>query len=95
MKAVALVVDPTDGQSALPRHHASKKPGAPRGKVSPAPPPADAPLMTRDEVAAILRTTPRQISNMTARGQLPAPIRVAGLGLRWRRSEISVWIAAQ
>ena len=66
---------------------------APRRKVPPAP--ADAPLMTRDEVAALLRTTARQISNMVARGQLPAPVRVAGLGLRWRRPEIGAWIAAQ
>ena len=55
----------------------------------------NAPLMTRNEVAALLRTTPRQISNMTTRGQLPAPVRVAGLGSRWRRSEIDAWIAAQ
>lgn len=65
----------------------------PRRKVPPAP--ADAPLMTRDEVAALLRTTSRQISNMVARGQLLAPVRVAGLGLRWRRAEVAAWIAAQ
>ena len=64
-------------------------------KRPPAPLPADALLMTRSDVAAVLRTTPRQISNMIARGQLPAPARVAGLGLRWRRSEIEAWIAAQ
>lgn len=95
MKAAALKVDPDDGQPATPRHQASQQQGSPRGKVSPAPPPADAPLMTRNEVATILRTTPRQISNMIARGQLLAPVRVAGLGLRWRRSEIDAWIAAQ
>jgi hypothetical protein len=38
----------------------------------PAPLPADALLMTRSDVAAVLRTTPRQISNMIARGQMPA-----------------------
>ena len=65
--------------------------GAPTPDLSP----TNAPLMTRNEVAALLRTTPRQISNMTARGQLPAPVRVAGLGSRWRRSEIDAWIAAQ
>lgn len=56
---------------------------------------AAAPLMTRIELAELLRTTPRQISNMTARGQLPAAVKVAGLGLRWRRSEIDAWVAAQ
>ncbi len=64
-------------------------------KISPTPLPADAPLMTRSDVATVLRTTPRQISNMTARGQLPVPVRVAGLGVRWRRPEIEAWIAAQ
>lgn len=46
-------------------------------------------------VAALLRTIPRQISNMMARGQVPASVRVAGLGARWRRFEIDAWIAAQ
>lgn len=70
----------------------------PEGPTTHKPPPplsSAAPLMTRIEVADLLRTTPRQISNMTARGQLPAPVRVAGLGLRWRRSEIDAWVAAQ
>lgn len=57
--------------------------------------PEDAPLLTRSDLAALLRTTPRQISNMAARGQLPAPVKVAGLGVRWRRPEIYAWIAAQ
>ena len=69
--------------------------GSSTRKLSPAPLPATAPLMTRADLAELLRTTPRQISNMTARGQLPAPTRVAGLGLRWRRAEIDAWIAAQ
>ena len=67
----------------------------PNEKISPTPPSPDAPLMTRNDVAKILRTTPRQISNMMARGQLPAPVRLAGLGIRWRRSEIDAWLAAQ
>lgn len=63
--------------------------------LQPDPVPRDTPLMTRSDVAAVLRTTPRQISNMIARGQIPSPVRVAGLGLRWRRAEIDAWIAAQ
>ena len=65
----------------------SKSPSTPR--------PEDAPLLTRSDLAVLLRTTPRQISNMAARGQLPAPVKVAGLGVRWRRPEIYAWIAAQ
>ena len=59
------------------------------------PPPSDPPLMTRTDVAALLRTTPRQISNMTSRGQFPPPIKIAGLGARWRRPDILAWIVAQ
>jgi predicted DNA-binding transcriptional regulator AlpA len=68
---------------------------ATRPRRPPSPLPEDAPLMTRNDLAEMLRTTPRQISNMAARGQLPAPVRVAGLGVRWRRPEINAWIAAQ
>ena len=93
MKAVALIVEPDSDPSAPARP--SPPPVTARGKLLPTPPPPDAPLMTRNEVAALLRTTPRQISNMMARGQIPPPVRVAGLGVRWRRSEIDAWIAAQ
>lgn len=92
MKPVALIVDPDGDPSTTARP--SSPPVTARGKLLPTLPP-DAPLMTRNEVAALLRTTPRQISNMMARGQIPAPVRVAGLGARWRRSEIDAWIDAQ
>ena len=69
-------------------------PGASPAGGSIVQPPRDAPLLTRSDVAALLRTTPRQISNMIARGQLTAPLRGAGLGLRWRRPAIDAWIAA-
>jgi predicted DNA-binding transcriptional regulator AlpA len=96
MKAVALETDPDGGNSAItPDARATPAKDAPCRKISPSLPPVIAPLMTRNDVAEILRTTPRQISNMTARGQIPAPVRVAGLGLRWRRAEIDAWIAAQ
>ena len=95
MKALALIVEPDSDPSATARPQASPPPVASRGKLPPAPPPLEAPLMTRNDVAVLLRTTPRQISNMMARGQIPAPVRVAGLGARWRRFEIDAWIAAQ
>ncbi|HEY0132621.1 MAG TPA: hypothetical protein VGB85_01040 [Nannocystis sp.] len=75
---------------------AAIKPTKTSRRKAPLPPaPADAPLMTRAEVACLLRTTARQISNMTARGQLPAPVRVTGLGLRWPRAAVAAWIAEQ
>ena len=78
-----------------PNSHPPPLAGATRHKITPTAPPADAPLLTRDDVATMLRTTPRQISNMAARGQLPASVRVAGLGVRWRRAEIDAWIATK
>ncbi len=76
-------------------HLAKGNPEDPRTHKPPSPLSVAAPLMTRVELAELLRTTPRQISNMTARSQLPGAVRVAGLGLRWRRSEIDAWVAAQ
>ncbi len=83
-RAEGRIYHPAKGNSESPTTH---KPPSPLS--------AAAPLLTRIELAEFLRTTPRQISNMTARGQLPAAVRVAGLGLRWRRSEIDAWVAAQ
>ena len=63
-------------------------------KKGPLPPlPADGPLLTGVEVAALLRTTRRQVSVMVRRGQLPAPLQIAGLGLRWRRPSIEEYLA--
>ncbi len=93
MKPVAI--DRANSRKSTPKqNHRVWPTDAPRAPVLHLQP-TNAPLMTRNEVAALLRTTPRQISNMTARGQLPAAVRVAGLGARWRRSEIDAWIAAQ
>lgn len=93
MKSVAI--DTANGRKSAPRQNHRVRPTDEPCPQSPYLPPSNAPLMTRSDVAALLRTTPRQISNMTARGQLPAAVRVAGLGARWRRSEIDAWIAAQ
>lgn len=94
MKAAAIPDLPADDHAprvsnspALPSNE------SPRHTIPPAPP--NAPLMTRNDVAAVLRTTPRQVSNMAARGQLPASVRVDGLGVRWRRVEIDAWIATK
>ena len=95
MKPAPLVTDLDGGHPLTSRDPETRLKGVPHHKSPPTPPPPDAPLMTRNDLAAILRTTPRQISNMIARGQIPAPVRVAGLGLRWRRSEIDAWLAIQ
>lgn len=50
-------------------------------------------LLTVGDVARLLSTTPAQVRNMRARGQLPAPSKIAGLGLRWPRAELEAWLA--
>ena len=95
MKAAAIVNLPAGSHPAGAPNNHTPPTGPTRHKIPPTPPPADAPLLSRKDVAAMLRTTARQVSNMAARGQLPASIRVAGLGVRWRRSEIDAWLAAK
>lgn len=56
---------------------------------------ANTPLLTAADLAALLRTTPKQIANMRARGQVPPPAKVPGLGLRWSRAVIEAWLAEQ
>lgn len=50
--------------------------------------------MTVEDVAERLRTTPTQVRNMKQRGQLPPPLKLCGLGLRWRESDLAEWIDA-
>lgn len=52
-------------------------------------------LLSAADLAALLRTTPKQIANMRARGQLPSPTKVPGLGLRWSKATIDAWLAEQ
>lgn len=59
------------------------------------PAPTDAPLLTRAEVAALLRTSPQHVSNMIGRGQIVAPLKLPGLGLRWKRAELLAWLGGQ
>lgn len=49
-------------------------------------------LLRIEEVADMLGTTPAQARNMIGRGQLVKPLKVPGLGLRWRAVELLEWI---
>lgn len=94
MKAAAILsLHAGDHPPGASHNHVPPVNEPPHHAIPPAPP--NTPLMTRHDVAAMLRTTPRQVSNMAARGQLPASVRVAGLGVRWRRAEIDAWIATK
>ena len=54
---------------------------------------ASADLLTLDQVAVLLHTTPKQVRNMKSRAQLPPAVDVPGLTLRWRAAEIHAFIA--
>lgn len=50
-------------------------------------------LMDIAGVAERLATTEKQIRNMRDRGQIPAPFKIPGLGLRWSSRAIDEWLA--
>lgn len=49
-------------------------------------------LMRASDVAALIGSTEAQVRNMRARAQLPPPIKVPGLGVRWLRTDIQNWL---
>jgi predicted DNA-binding transcriptional regulator AlpA len=49
-------------------------------------------LLTREDLAAILRTTVRSVDRMRSDGSLPRPIIFVGRRPRWKRSVILDWI---
>ena len=49
-------------------------------------------LLHVDDLAELLHTSPRQVRNMRARGQLPSAIKIPGLGLRWSGATIHRWV---
>lgn len=46
------------------------------------------PLLRKKDVAAILQCSTRQVEILTAKGDLPAPIRLGSQSPRWRRPEV-------
>ena len=50
------------------------------------------PLLTREQLAAYLQVSPRQVDDM--RSRLPAPIYVGRLP-RWRTSDVAEWVSRQ
>lgn len=53
----------------------------------------DDPLLTRNEVALIIRANEDTVSRMNVAGKIPRPVRVARRTL-WPRSVILAWVAA-
>jgi len=58
-------------------------------------PPADSAqtpvLLTVDEVAAILKCSPRTVYRLADAGRIPPPYRLGGL-VRWRADIVKAWI---
>lgn len=48
-------------------------------------------LLTVDDVAALLRCSPRTVHRLTERGRIPRPCRLGSL-LRWPRVQVEAWV---
>lgn len=53
---------------------------------------AEAQLLTAREVAALLRIHPRSVWRATAAGDIPKPIRIGPKVVRWRLTDLAVFI---
>jgi excisionase family DNA binding protein len=54
---------------------------------------AESPLYTVDQVAAVLQCSVRNIWKLADSGDLPGMVRIGRL-VRWRKSDVSNWLAA-
>ena len=66
----------------------------PRRKNAHTPPPGPS-LLKPADVDRRLSTSTRQLWNMSRRGQFIAPLKIAGLGTRYRASDVEAWLASQ
>lgn len=51
-------------------------------------------MLTKKDVARLLRVTDRHVHNLVQAGRFPAPIKL-GTSVRWPRAVILSWLAAQ
>lgn len=66
----------------------------PRERKAHQPPSGSATALLRaSEVAELIGSTEAQVRNMRARAQLPPPIKIPGLGVRWLRIDLERWLA--
>jgi len=49
-------------------------------------------LLFADDVAALLRCSPRTVRRLVQFGRMPGPLKVGRLA-RWRRSDVERWVA--
>lgn len=75
-------------------HAEAPRMAVPRGrKAQQSPSSSAAALLRASEVADLIGSTEAQVRNMRARAQLPPPIKVPGLGVRWLRTDLERWLA--
>ncbi len=70
-------------------NHLRSNEGPPQG---PGTPPNE--LLTKSEVARIIKRSTRHVQNLLNAGLIPPPIRIGGGRPLWRRADIESWIAA-
>lgn len=49
-------------------------------------------LIDVEQVASLLRCSPRTVYRLSDAGRMPAPVRLGSL-VRWRRVDVEAWIA--
>jgi excisionase family DNA binding protein len=49
-------------------------------------------LIDVEQVASLLRCSPRTVYRLSNAGRMPAPVRLGSL-VRWRRGDVEAWIA--
>ena len=49
-------------------------------------------LLTKDDVARIIKRSARHVQNLVGDNLMPAPIRIGGGRPLWRRTDIEEWI---
>ena len=54
--------------------------------------PVEGEILTRDEVAKLLKCTPRTVINMEKDGRLLKPFYMGDRTPRWRREDLMAWI---
>jgi predicted DNA-binding transcriptional regulator AlpA len=56
---------------------------------------ADDTLLSQKRVAALLSVTPRAVEAWRVRGEGPSFIRISSRCIRYRRSDVEVWLASR
>jgi excisionase family DNA binding protein len=50
-------------------------------------------VLTRSDLAELLRTSERTLNRLNSTGRIPMPFRLGGQ-LRWNREEVEAWVEA-